>query len=206
MIVCKIGVEKGKIIDGTGLNKLTFINMPTPTIGVGQGRFGEDCLDKSGSAFINVALKKPITEFTASYWINVRSIKTEWFEPFNFNSTENFMYIYSSKGGVWYQYYGAEVERVAVPLNKWIHVYINIGKDHQIFYFDGVQYETRSSDSPIIRSFQLFGSNSYINCDCKMSNIVIWDKWKDFTGVPTNYIGVVSRLYINENKQTFGVI
>ena len=207
-IICNIEVENGKIIDSTKLNTLTFPNMPIPTIGVGQGRFGEDCLDKQSGGFINVKLGRKIKSITISYWIYIRELKVDWFEPININAIDNFIYIHRDTS--WRIYFGGSGGTGSLPnvtINRWIHVYINVNQRTVNYYVDGNKYTNTVSPIGEINSVQIFGSHAgnYDICDCKMSNIVVWNRWRDFTGVPQQPFIIPKSLYVSNDKKVFKV-
>lgn len=188
-------------------NTENTISYPLGNPQIGTGKYGERCLDKTnGKSVVYVQFKTPITSWALSYWVYMRR-RTVWAEPVAANNKD---FLYSCNGSAMYvasyiQYGSAKP--LLLDENVWHHVYIFFNNYNKLgkVYIDGEVYQGDGYDGVFaLSSLQVGGSTSYPLFDGKVSDVILWDYARPFTGVPDIEIPKAkSVLYITENNSVY---
>nr|DAY30052.1 MAG TPA: Concanavalin A-like lectin/glucanase superfamily protein [Caudoviricetes sp.] len=188
-------------------NTENTISYPLGNPQIGTGKYGERCLDKTdGKSIVSVQFKKPINSWALSYWVYMRK-RTVWSEPVAVNSTD---FLYFCNGSAMhvasYIAYGS-AKPLLLDENVWHHVYIffnNYNKQGKI-YINGEVYQGDGYSGVFaLYTLQVGGLTSYPLFDGKVSDVILWDYARPFTGVPDIEIPKAkSVLYITENNNVY---
>lgn len=188
-------------------NTENTISYPLGNPQIGTGKYGERCLDKTdGKGVVYVQFKTPIDNWALSYWVYMRR-RTVWAEPLAANNGD---FLYFCNGSAMhvasYISYGS-AKPLLLDENVWYHVYIffnNYSKLGKI-YIDGEVYQGDGYGGVFaLSSLQVGGSTSYSLFDGKVSDVILWDYARPFTGVPDIEIPKAkSVLYITENNNVY---
>ena len=188
-------------------NTENTISYPLGNPQIGTGKYGERCLDKTdGKSVVYVQFKTPINSWALSYWVYMRR-RTVWGEPVAANNTD---FLYFCNGSAMhvasYIAYGS-AKPLLLDENVWHHVYIffnNYNKQGRI-YIDGEVYQGDGYTGVFaLSSLQVGGTASYPLFDGKVSDVILWDYARPFTGVPDIEIPKAkSVLYITENNNVY---
>ena len=188
-------------------NTENTISYPLGNPQIGTGKYGERCLDKTdGKSVVYVQFKTPINSWALSYWVYMRR-RTVWAEPVSANNTD---FLYFCNGSamqvVSYISYGS-AKPLLLDENVWHHVYIFFNNYNKLgkIYIDGEVYQgDRYAGVFALSSLQVGGSTSYPLFDGKVSDVILWDYARPFTGVPDIEIPKAkSVLYITENNNVY---
>lgn len=188
-------------------NTENTISYPLGNPQIGTGKYGERCLDKTdGKSVVYVTFKTPVYNWALSYWAYMRK-RTVWAEPVAANNGD---FLYFCNGSAMhvasYIQYGS-AKPLLLDENVWHHVYIfsnNYNKLGKI-YIDGEIYQG-DGDAGVfaLYSLQVGGTASYPLFDGKVSDVILWDYARPFTGVPDIEIPKAkSVLYITENNNVY---
>ena len=91
-----------------------------------------------------------------------------------------------------------------VELNKWTHIYIAQSNVQQFVYIDGVNVATYNTLQPNIEIISPMGINdTYSTFNGKLSNLIIYEDYIPFQGVPSDLIGYSKALIIGDDKKVF---
>ena len=188
-------------------NTENTISYPLGNPQIGTGKYGERCLDKAdGKSVVYVQFKTPINSWALSYWVYMRR-RTVWAEPVSANNTD---FLYFCNGSAMhvasYISFGS-AKPLLLDENVWHHVYIffnNYNKQGKI-YIDGEIYQgDRYTGVFALYTLQVGGATSYPLFDGKVSDVILWDYARPFTGVPDIEIPKAkSVLYITENNSVY---
>lgn len=188
-------------------NTENTISYPLGNPQIGTGKYGERCLDKTdGKSVVYVQFKTPITSWALSYWVYMRR-RTVWAEPVAANNTD---FLYSCNGSAMhvasYIQYG-RAKPLLLDENVWHHVYIFFNNYNKLgkVYIDGEVYQGDGYYGVFaLSSLQVGGATSYPLFDGKVSDVILWDYARPFTGVPDIEIPKAkSVLYITENNSVY---
>ena len=188
-------------------NTENTISYPLGNPQIGTGKYGERCLDKTdGKSVVYVQFKTPIDNWALSYWAYMRR-RTVWAEPFAANN-RNFLYFCdgSAMHVASYISYGS-AKPLLLDENVWHHVYIFFNNYNKLgkIYIDGEVYQGDGYVGVFaLSSLQVGGIASYPLFDGKVSDVILWDYARPFTGVPDIEIPKAkSVLYITENNNVY---
>ena len=91
-----------------------------------------------------------------------------------------------------------------VELNKWTHIYIAQSYTQQFVYIDGVNVATYNTLQPNIEIISPMGiDDTYSTFNGKLSNLIIYEDYIPFQGVPSDLIGYSKFLIIGDDKKVF---
>lgn len=169
----------------------------------GGGRFGEPCIDKRTPYYTNITLKKnQLIKFAISLWIYKYSYGT-W-NPVVIGNRNNSM-LWEHGGRFIYYRNNAEYSDIGkVELNKWTHIYIAQSYTQQFVYIDGVNVATYNTLQPNIEIISPMGiDDTYSTFNGKLSNLIIYEDYIPFQGVPSDLIGYSKFLIIGDDKKVF---
>ena len=188
-------------------NTENTISYPLGNPQIGTGKYGERCLDKTdGKSVVFVQFKTPINSWALSYWVYMRR-RTVWSEPVSANNTD-FLYFCNSFAMHVASYiaYGS-AKPLLLDENVWHHVYIFFNNYNKLgkVYIDGEVYQGDGYAGVFaLSSLQVGGATSYPLFDGKVSDVILWDYARPFTGVPDIEIPKAkSVLYITENNSVY---
>ena len=168
----------------------------------GGGRFGEFCIDKKTLYYTNITLKNKLTKFAISLWIYKYSYGT-W-NPVVIGNRNNSMLWEHGGRFIYYRNYTEYSDIGKVELNKWTHIYITQSNTQQLVYIDGVNVATYNTLQPNIEIISPMGINdTYSTFNGKLSNLVIYEDYVPFQGVPSYLIGYSKVLIIRDDKKVF---
>ena len=188
-------------------NTENTISYPLGNPQIGTGKYGERCLDKTdGKSVVFVQFKTPINSWALSYWVYMRR-RTVWAEPVSANNTD---FLYFCNGSAMhvasYIAYGS-AKPLLLDENVWHHVYIFFNNYNKLgkVYIDGEVYQGDGYAGVFaLSSLQVGGATSYPLFDGKVSDVILWDYARPFTGVPDIEIPKAkSVLYITENNSVY---
>lgn len=188
-------------------NTENTISYPLGNPQIGTGKYGERCLDKTdGKSVVYVQFKTPIDNWALSYWAYMRR-RTVWAEPVSVNNTD---FLYFCNGSAMhvasYIAYGS-AKPLLLDENVWHHVYIFFNNYNKLgkIYIDGEVYQGGGYAGVFaLSSLQVGGATSYPLFDGKVSDVILWDYARPFTGVPDIEIPKAkSVLYITENNNVY---
>ena len=188
-------------------NTENTISYPLGNPQIGTGKYGERCLDKTdGKSVVFVQFKAPINSWALSYWVYLRR-RTVWAEPVSANNTD---FLYFCDGSAMhvasYIAYGS-AKPLLLDENVWHHVYIFFNNYNKLgkIYIDGEIYQGDGYSGVFaLSSLQVGGVTSYPLFDGKVSDVIVWDYARPFTGVPDIEIPKAkSVLYITENNNVY---
>lgn len=188
-------------------NTENTISYPLGNPQIGTGKYGERCLDKTdGKSVVFVQFKTPIDSWALSYWVYMRR-RTVWAEPVSVNNTD---FLYFCNGSAMhvasYISYGS-AKPLLLDENVWHHVYIFFNNHNKLgkIYIDGEVYQGDGYSGVFaLSTLQVGGSTSYPLFDGKVSDVILWDYARPFTGVPDIEIPKAkSVLYITENNNVY---
>ena len=188
-------------------NTENTISYPLGNPQIGTGKYGERCLDKTdGRSVVFVQFKTPINSWALSYWVYMRRRKA-WSEPVSANNTD---FLYFCDGSTMhvasYITYGS-AKPLLLDENVWHHVYIFFNNYNKLgkIYIDGEVYQGDGYAGVFaLSSLQVGGATSYTLFDGKVSDVILWDYARPFTGVPDIEIPKAkSVLYITENNNVY---
>lgn len=168
----------------------------------GGGRFGEPCIDKRTPYFTNLNIKRPLSKFAISLWIYKYSYGT-W-NPVVISNLNNSLLWEHGGRFIYYINYTEYFDIGSVELNKWTHIYIAQSNTQQFVYIDGVNVATYNVMQPRIETLSVLGmSKNYPVFSGKLSNLIIYEDYVPFHGVPTDLIGYSKTLFIREDKKVY---
>lgn len=196
-IVSRIIIENNQPKDLVG-NTLAPIN---GNLGVGAGKFKENCIAKNGNQLLNITLKKPVKEFALSVWVNILSNKAVWQLPVARNNSD-FIYITGNSFSI-YLPQGQTHTASGVIYGKWYHIYILCGNGEQSIYINGEKKTFVGALTATTNSFTLGGSTGYSVMDGKISDFTVWGYARPFTGVPKVPMIKTTSLYIDSQKRVW---
>ena len=188
-------------------NTENTISYPLGNPQIGTGKYGERCLDKTdGKSVVFVQFKTPINSWALSYWVYMRR-RTVWAEPVSANNKD---FLYFCDGSAMhvasYIAYGS-AKPLLLDENVWHHVYIFFNNYNKLgkVYIDGEVYQGGGHAGVFaLSSLQVGGATSYPLFDGKVSDVILWDYARPFTGVPDIEIPKAkSVLYITENNSVY---
>lgn len=188
-------------------NTENTISYPLGNPQIGTGKYGERCLDKTdGKSVVFVRFKTPINSWALSYWVYMRK-RTVWSGPVSANNGD---FLYFCNGSAMhvasYIPYGS-AKPLLLDENVWHHVYIFFNNYNKLgkVYIDGEVYQGDGYASVFaLSSLQVGGTASYPLFDGKVSDVILWDYARPFTGVPDIEIPKAkSVLYITENNNVY---
>lgn len=188
-------------------NTENTISYPLGNPQIGTGKYGERCLDKTdGKSVVFVQFKEPINSWALSYWVYMRK-RTVWAEPVAANSTD-FLYFCNGSAMHVASYIGyGSAKPLLLDENVWHHVYIFFNNYNKLgkIYIDGEVYQGDGYAGVFaLSSLQVGGTASYPLFDGKVSDVILWDYARLFTGVPDIEIPKAkSVLYITENNNVY---
>ena len=190
-------------------NTENTISYPLGNPQIGTGKYGERCLDKTdGKSVVYVTFNTPVNSWAISYWTYMRN-RTVWGEPLAVNDSDS---LYFCDGSAQYArsyfVFGAVTKnKLLLDTGTWIHVYIyfNGFNLRGTIYINGEIYQNSYTNSVLaISSLQVGGSTLYPLFDGKVSDVIMWDYARPFTGVPDIEIPKAkSVLYITENNNVY---
>ena len=188
-------------------NTENTISYPLGNPQIGTGKYGERCLDKTdGKSVVYVQFKTPVYSWALSYWVYIRK-RTVWSEPVAVNNAD---FLYFCNGSAMhvasYISYGS-AKPLLLDENVWHHVYIFFNNYNKLgkVYIDGEVYQGDGYGGTFaLSSLQVGGVVSYPLFDGKVSDVILWDYARPFTGVPDIEIPKAkSVLYITENNNVY---
>jgi len=188
-------------------NTENTISYPLGNPQIGTGKYGERCLDKTdGKSVVYVQFKAPINSWALSYWVYMRK-RTVWAEPLAANNTD---FLYFCNGSAMhvasYISFGS-AKPLLLDENVWHHVYIFFNNYNKLgkIYIDGEVYQGDGYSGVFaLSTLQVGGATSYPLFDGKVSDVILWDYARPFTGVPDIEIPKAkSVLYITENNSVY---
>nr|DAU04272.1 MAG TPA: Concanavalin A-like lectin/glucanase superfamily protein [Inoviridae sp.] len=188
-------------------NTENTISYPLGNPQIGIGKYGERCLDKTdGKSVVFVQFKTPINSWALSYWAYMRR-RTVWSEPVAANNTDSLYFCNGSAMHVSSYISFGSAKPLLLDENVWHHVYIffnNYNKQGKV-YIDGEVYQGGGYTGVFaLSSLQVGGTASYPLFDGKVSDVILWDYARPFTGVPDIEIPKAkSVLYITENNNVY---
>ena len=188
-------------------NTENTISYPLGNPQIGTGKYGERCLDKTdGKSVVFVQFKEPINSWALSYWVYMRK-RPVWAEPVAANSTD-FLYFCNGSAMHVASYIGyGSAKPLLLDENVWHHVYIFFNNYNKLgkIYIDGEVYQGDGYAGVFaLSSLQVGGTASYPLFDGKVSDVILWDYARPFTGVPDIEIPKAkSVLYITENNNVY---
>ena len=188
-------------------NTENTISYPLGNPQIGTGKYGERCLYKTdGKSVVYVLFKTPVYSWALSYWVYMRR-RTVWAEPVAANNGD---FLYFCDGSAMhvasYIAYGS-AKPLLLDENVWHHVYIFFNNYNKLgkIYIDGEVYQGDGYNGNFaLSSLQVGGTASYPLFDGKVSDVILWDYARPFTGVPDIEIPKAkSVLYITENNNVY---
>lgn len=188
-------------------NTENTISYPLGNPQIGAGKYGERCLDKTdGKSVVYVQFKTPVYSWALSYWAYMRR-RTKWAEPVAANNVD-FLYFCNNTTMYVASYIGyGSAKPLLLDENVWHHVYIFFNNYNKLgkIYIDGEVYQGDGySGNFALSSLQVGGIVSYSLFDGKVSDVILWDYARPFTGVPDIEIPKAkSVLYITENNNVY---
>ena len=190
-------------------NTENTISYPLGNPQIGTGKYGERCLDKTdGKSVVYVQFKTPINSWALSYWVYMRN-RTVWGEPLAVNNSDSLYFCNGSAQYVTsYFVFGAmNPSQLLLDTGTWIHTYIYFNDSNMrgTIYINGKIYQNSYTNYAVsLSSLQIGGSTSYPLFDGKVSDVILWDYARPFTGVPDIEIPKAkSVLYITENNNVY---
>nr|DAF57397.1 MAG TPA: Concanavalin A-like lectin/glucanase superfamily protein [Myoviridae sp. ctqfO1] len=188
-------------------NTENTISYPLGNPQIGTGKYGERCLDKTdGKSVVYVQFKTPVNSWAISYWAYMRN-RTVWAEPVAVNGSDSLYFCDGSAQYVRsYFAFGSE-KQLLLDTGTWIHIYIYFNGYNRrgTIYINGEIYQNSYYSYVLaISSLQVGGTASYPLFDGKVSDVILWDYARPFTGVPDIEIPKAkSVLYITENNNVY---
>lgn len=190
-------------------NTENTISYPLGNPQIGTGKYGERCLDKTdGKSIVSVQFNTPITSWAISYWSYMRN-RTVWGEPLAVNNGDSLYFCDDSAQYVrsYFAFGATNPRQLLLDTGTWIHTYIYFNDSNMrgTIYINGKIYQNSYTNSVVrLSSLQIGGLTSYPLFDGKVSDVIMWDYARPFTGVPDIEIPKAkSVLYITENNNVY---